>query len=129
MISAASFQSIPPSCSPKPMKWKTSPATTLANKSPISASRSLRDADHSMRLTHQGTPTLLRRTQRIRERSRSFFDAFPPRDGRFSFSRHEREAFLEQNRESYDALVNSLKGLETEFAALTQKPEELLRIA
>jgi ATP-dependent DNA helicase DinG len=53
-----------------------------------------RDADHAMRLTHQGTPTLLRRTQRIRERSRNFFDAFPPRDGRFSFSRHEREAFL-----------------------------------
>jgi ATP-dependent DNA helicase DinG len=71
----------------------------------------------------------LRRTQRIRERSRSFFDAFPPRDGRFSFSRHEREAFLEQNREAYDALVNSLKGMETEFAALAQKPEELLRIA
>jgi len=88
-----------------------------------------RDADHAMRLTHQGTPTLLRRTQRIRERSRSFFDAFPPRDGRFSFSRHEREAFLEQNREAYDALVNSLKGMETEFAALTQKPEELLRVA
>ncbi len=88
-----------------------------------------RDADHAMRLTHQGTPTLLRRTQRIRERSRSFFDAFPPRDGRFSFSHHEREAFLEQNREAYDALVNSLKGLETEFAALMQKPEELLRIA
>jgi ATP-dependent DNA helicase DinG len=88
-----------------------------------------RDADHAMRLTRQGTPTLLHRTQRIRERSRSFFDAFPPRDGRFSFSRHEREAFLEQNREAYDALVNSLKGMETEFAALTQKPEELLRIA
>ena len=88
-----------------------------------------RDADHAMRLTHQGTPTLLRRTQRIRERSRSFFEAFPPRDGRFSFSRQEREAFLEQNRESYDALVNALKGLETEFIALAQKPEELLRIA
>jgi len=88
-----------------------------------------RDADHAMRLTRQGTPALLRRTQRIRERSRSFFDAFPPRDGRFSFSRQEREAFLEQNREAYDALVNALKGMETEFAALTQKPEELLRIA
>jgi len=88
-----------------------------------------RDADHAMRLTRQGTPTLLRRTQGIRERSRSFFDAFPPRDGRFSFSRCEREAFLEQNREAYDALVNSLEGMETEFAALAQKPEELLRIA
>jgi ATP-dependent DNA helicase DinG len=88
-----------------------------------------RDADQMMRLTHQATPSLLRRTQRIREKSRAFFDSFPPREGRFPFSRNEREAFLEQNREGYDALLNALKGLETEFAALTQKPEELLRIA
>ncbi len=88
-----------------------------------------RDADQMMRLTHQGTPSLLRRTQRIREKSRAFFDTFPPRDGRFPFSHNEREAFLEQNREAYDALMNALKGLETEFAALTNKPEELLRIA
>ena len=88
-----------------------------------------RDADQMMRLIHLGTPSLLRRTQRIREKSRAFFDKFPPREGRFPFSRNEREAFLEQNREAYDGLLNALKGLETEFAALTQKPEELLRIA
>ncbi len=88
-----------------------------------------RDADQTMRLTHTSTPALLRRTQRIREKSRAFFEAFPPRDGRFPFSRQEREAFLEHNREAYDALLNSLKAMETEFAALTQKPEELLRIA
>jgi ATP-dependent DNA helicase DinG len=88
-----------------------------------------RDADQMMRLTHTAPPALLRRTQRIREKSRSFFDMFPPKEGRFPFSRQEREAFLEQNREAYDALLNALKGLETEFAALTQKPEELLRIA
>jgi ATP-dependent DNA helicase DinG len=88
-----------------------------------------RDADHAMRLTYLGTPSLLRRTQRIRERSRAFFDTFPPRDGRFPFTRNEREAFLEQNREAYDGLMNTMKGLETEFASLTQKPEELLRIA
>ena len=88
-----------------------------------------RDADHAMRLTKMGSPTLLRRTQRIREKSRAFFDSFPPRDGRFPFTRQEREAFLEQNRESYDALLNSCKAMETEFASLTQKPEELTRIA
>lgn len=87
-----------------------------------------RDADHAMRLSHTGTPTLLRRTQRIRERSREFFDRFPPKDGRFPFARGEREAFLEQNRESYDALAGALKSMETEFAALTKKPEELVRI-
>src|ERR1700674_935729 len=88
-----------------------------------------RDADQTLRLLHLGTPALLRRTQRIRERSRTFFERFPARDGRYPFSRNEREAFLEQNREAYDALATALKGLETEFAALTQKPEELTRIA
>ena len=88
-----------------------------------------RDADQTMRLLHLGTPSLLRKTQRIRERSRGFFELFPPRDGRFSFVRNEREAFLEQNREAYDALTGALKSMETEFAALMTKPEELTRIA
>jgi ATP-dependent DNA helicase DinG len=88
-----------------------------------------RDADQTMRLAHVGTPSLLRRTQRIREKSRAFFETFPPRDGRFPFSRQEREAFIEQNREAYDALHNALKGFETEIAALTQRPEELVRIS
>src|SRR6201997_771275 len=88
-----------------------------------------RDADQAMRVINQASPTLLRKTQRIREKSRAFFDSFPPRDGRFPFTRQEREAFLEQNREAYDALLNACKAMETEFAALTQKPEELTRIA
>jgi ATP-dependent DNA helicase DinG len=88
-----------------------------------------RDADQTLRLLHLGTPSLLRKTQRIRERSRGFFEMFPPRDGRFSFARNERESFLEQNREAYDALATALKSMETEFAALATKPEELTRIA
>jgi ATP-dependent DNA helicase DinG len=88
-----------------------------------------RDADQMLRLLHLGTPSLLRKTQRIRERSRGFFELFPPRDGRFSFARNERESFLDQNREAYDALVTALKSMETEFAALAAKPEELTRIA
>ncbi len=88
-----------------------------------------RDTDQTLRLLRLGTPSLLRKTQRIRERNRSFFELFPPREGRFSFSRNERAAFLEQNRETYDAMVSSLKRLETELAAQTTKPEELTRIA
>ena len=88
-----------------------------------------RDADLTLRLLHLGSPALLRRTQRLRERNRAFFETFPARDGRFPFSRNEREAFLEEHREAYDALTTALKALETEFAALAQKPEELLRIA
>src|SRR5262252_407237 len=88
-----------------------------------------RDTDQALRLLGMGTPSLLRKTQRIRERSRSFFELFPPREGRFSFSEREREAFLEQHRETYDVLVSSLKSLETEIAAQTSKPEELTRMA
>jgi ATP-dependent DNA helicase DinG len=88
-----------------------------------------RDADHGLRMSHLGGPSILRRIQRLREKNRAFFETFPARDGRFPFTRAEREAFLEQNREAYDALMNALKGLETEIAALTQKPEELLRVA
>jgi ATP-dependent DNA helicase DinG len=87
-----------------------------------------RDADIALRLLKLGTPSLLRRTQKIREKSRAFFDLFPVRDGRFPFSRAEREAFLEQHREAYDALASALKSVETEFAAMAQKPEELLRL-
>ncbi len=88
-----------------------------------------RDADQSMRLLKLGSPSLLRRTQKIRERSREFFEAFPPRDGKFPFTHSERDAFLQEHREAYDALATALKGLETEFAAMTQKPEELMRVA
>lgn len=88
-----------------------------------------RDADIALRLLRLASPSLLRKTQRIREKCRAFFEQFPPRDGRFPFSRADREAFIEQHRESYHALASALKSLETEFAALAQKPDELLRIA
>jgi ATP-dependent DNA helicase DinG len=88
-----------------------------------------RDADQTLRVLKLGSPSLLRRSQRIRERSREFFEAFPPRDGRFPFTRPEREAFLEQHREAYDTVAAALKSLETEFAALAQRPEELTRLA
>src|SRR5437016_11670657 len=87
-----------------------------------------RDADIALRLLRLGTPSLLRKTQKIREKSRAFFELFPSRDGRFPFSRAEREAFLEQHREAYDALASSLRTVETEFAAMAAKPEELQRI-
>jgi ATP-dependent DNA helicase DinG len=87
-----------------------------------------RDADQTLRILKIGSPVLLRRTQRLRERSRIFFDAFPARDGRFPFSRSEREAFIEQHHEAYSGLTEALKSMETEFAALTQKPEELTRL-
>ena len=88
-----------------------------------------RDADQALRLLKLGSPALLRRTQRIRERSRAFFEAFPAREGRFSLTPNEKEAFLEQHREAYDSLTDALKALETQFAAIAQKPEELIRLS
>jgi ATP-dependent DNA helicase DinG len=87
-----------------------------------------RDADQALRILKLGSPSLLRRTQRLRERSRTFFESFPPRDGRFPFSRAEREAFIDQNRDGYTGLTDALKSIEAEFAAMTQKPEELTRL-
>jgi len=87
-----------------------------------------RDADQALRILKLGSPALLRRTQRLRERSRVFFESFPPRDGRFPFTRGEREAFIEQNHQAYNGLTDALKSIETEFAALAQKPEELTRL-
>src|SRR5712672_3807045 len=87
-----------------------------------------RDADQTLRILKLASPALLRRTQRLRERSRAFFESFPPRDGRFPFSRAEREAFIDQHHEAYTGLTDALKSIETEFAALTQKPEELTRL-
>src|SRR6202790_496474 len=88
-----------------------------------------RDADQSLRLVNLGSPSILRRTQRVRERTRAFFEAFTAREGRFPFDQTQRAGFVEQNSEAYDSLLTALKGLETEFAAMPQKPEELLRIA
>ena len=82
-----------------------------------------------MRVTKINGAALLKRVARMRERSRSFFEVFPSREGRFPFDKTQRAGFLDQNREAYDALVNALKSLEAEIASLPSKPEELLNIA
>jgi ATP-dependent DNA helicase DinG len=88
-----------------------------------------RDAEQTLRRLRIASPPLLRRTTRLRERSRAFFETIPAREGRFPFGRGSRETFLEQSREAHDGLVAALRSLETEIAALAKKPEELLNIA
>jgi ATP-dependent DNA helicase DinG len=88
-----------------------------------------RDAELAVRITRTGGAPLLKRVARMRDHARSFFEAFPARDGRFPFDQTQRGGFLEQNREAYDNLVGGLKSLEAEIAALPSKPEELLNIA
>jgi ATP-dependent DNA helicase DinG len=88
-----------------------------------------RDAENILRLMKEGPPSLLRRASRIRERSRTFFEAFPQREGRSPFELAEREHFLEQNHEAYDGVLQALKAFETEIAALPNKPEEFINLA
>ena len=88
-----------------------------------------RDAEIATRVTRAGGAPLQKQIARMQERARSFFEAFPSREGRFPFDKTQRAGFLEQNMEAYDALINSLKSLEAEIASLSQKPEELLNIA
>jgi ATP-dependent DNA helicase DinG len=88
-----------------------------------------RDAEQAVRVSQQGGPTLLRRITRVRERSREFFEGFPPREGRSPFEPTARAAFVETHRTSYDELVAAAKGLEAEIAALPTKAEELVAIA
>ena len=88
-----------------------------------------RDAEVAVRISKVGGAELQKQIMRMRERSRSFFEGFPSREGRFPFDAAQRAGFLEQNREAYDALVNALKSLEAEIASLPTKPEELLNIA
>src|SRR6266550_630552 len=88
-----------------------------------------RDAEVAVRVTRTGGSGLLKHIARMRERAKSFFEAFPAREGRFPFDQTQRAGFVEQNREAYDALINALKSLEAEIASLPAKPEELLNIA
>jgi ATP-dependent DNA helicase DinG len=88
-----------------------------------------RDAEQALRATREGSTSLLRRITRIRERGRAFFEGFPAREGRSPFEYAERTSFVERNAENYDGLIQALKSLETEIAALPSKPDELLNIA
>src|SRR6201998_556935 len=75
-----------------------------------------RDAELAVRMTKTGGESRLKHIARMRERSRSFFEAFPSREGRFPFDKNQRAGFLEQNSEAYDALANGVKSLEAEIA-------------
>ncbi|HYL69080.1 MAG TPA: ATP-dependent DNA helicase [Candidatus Limnocylindria bacterium] len=88
-----------------------------------------RDTENMLRVLRIEAGPLRKHLARVRERGRSFFENFPEREGRFSFQPAERQAFLEQNRESYDDLTAAVKRLETELSALQPKPEEVVTLA
>jgi ATP-dependent DNA helicase DinG len=88
-----------------------------------------RDTEQALRLAQIGSPALLRRATRLREKAKTLFEAFPEKEGRYDFPPPERAAFRERSAEAYDGLVQALRGLETDLAALPSRPEDLTAIA
>jgi ATP-dependent DNA helicase DinG len=88
-----------------------------------------RDTENVLRLLKLEAAPLRRHLARVRERGRSFFENFPEREGRYPFETAERKGFLDRNREAYEELSAAVKRLETELAALTPKPEEVVTVA
>jgi ATP-dependent DNA helicase DinG len=88
-----------------------------------------RDTETVLRMKNLGAPPVLRRVTHLRKCSRAFFELFPEKDGRFAFESGERAAFLDRHREAYDNLRAAVKRLETELAALPQKPDEVIAVA
>jgi ATP-dependent DNA helicase DinG len=88
-----------------------------------------RDTENMLRMLQIQAPQLRKHLSRTRERSRAFFESFSEREGRFPFESAERKSFLDRHRESYDELAAATKRIETELAALTPKPEEVITLA
>ena len=87
-----------------------------------------RDTEQALRLAQIGSPALLRRATRLREKAKNLFESFPEKEGRFDFPPEERAAFRERCAEAYDELVQALRGLESDVAALPSRPEEVTAI-
>jgi len=87
-----------------------------------------RDIEHTLRREQIEAAPLRSQLNRLRDRARSFFERFSEREGRYPFGAAERSQFLEQNREPYDELASVAKGVESELAALTPKPEEVISL-
>lgn len=88
-----------------------------------------RDGEQTLRILNLGSARTRRPLTQIRERAHAFFEGFAQREGRFPFEHAERAAFLERNREAYEGLLTALKRLETELAAVKDKPDELMNLA
>ena len=82
-----------------------------------------RDVEGTLQQKQAISAALLQALARLRERSRAFFGLLPRREGRFAFT--QREKFLEQHGEPYDALMQSLERVFSELELLSPKPEEV----
>ncbi|HXA56009.1 MAG TPA: ATP-dependent DNA helicase [Candidatus Acidoferrum sp.] len=88
-----------------------------------------RDIEAMLRVLKVEAAPLRRYLSGLRERGRTFFERFPEREGRYPFGAQERKAFLERHHDAYGDLSAALKRVETELAAITPKPEEIIALA
>jgi ATP-dependent DNA helicase DinG len=88
-----------------------------------------RDVEAMLRILKIEAVPLRRHLSSVRERSRTFFERFAEREGRYPFGPQERKAFLERNHEAYSDLAAAVKRIETELTAITPKPEEIIALA
>ncbi len=82
-----------------------------------------RDIESTLQQKKAISPGVIQAVARLRERSRFFFGQLPPGEGRSAFA--QREEFLEQHGDDYDAVLQSLGRTIAELELLPQKPEEV----
>ena len=82
-----------------------------------------RDIESTLQQKKTISPGVIQAVARLRERSRFFFGQLPPGEGRSAFA--QREEFLEQHGDDYDAVLQSLGRTVAELELLPQKPEEV----
>ena len=82
-----------------------------------------RDIEATLQHKKAISPGVIQALARLRERSRFFFSLLPAGEGRSAFT--NREEFLEQNGDDYDAVMQSLARVLAELELLPQKPEEV----
>src|SRR5215468_5565191 len=86
-----------------------------------------RDIEGGLQQKQAMSATLLQALARLRERSRAFYGLLPRREGRFAFT--QREEFLEQHADQYQALMQSMERVFSELELLPKKPEEVFGFA
>jgi ATP-dependent DNA helicase DinG len=86
-----------------------------------------RDIEATLQQKKAISPGVIQSLARLRERSRFFFGLLPPGEGRAAFT--NREEFLEQQGDDYDAVMQSLARVLAELELLPQKPEEVFNFA
>src|SRR5215813_99139 len=82
-----------------------------------------RDIEATLQQKKAISPGVIQAVARVRERSRFFFGLLPQGEGRSAFT--NRDEFLEQHGDDYDAVMQSLVRVLAELELLPQKPEEV----